>query len=364
MRIVHVVTYVSEDGAFGGPIAVAVAQLTELARQGHDVELIAGWDGKAILNVTDVQITLFRAHAVMPLGFSGLWAPGLMKAVRSRAKAGAVIHIHLARDLITLGAAITTTSLSALVLQTHGMVMPDNRIAAKILDKIATRPVLSSAKCVLALTDDEAAGLSEVAKGSIRTQMIANGVAKSMTAADDRNQREILFLSRLHPRKRVLYFAQMCQILVERGIDAKFSVVGPDEGDLHDLLAFTKENSLGNYMFYEGPLPSGRGTERLAAAAIYVLPSVGEVFPMTILEALAARTPVVTTRDSGIAPTLEKLEAAVVTDGSPVEMANAVERILNNKDFSSTLVSNGTKALETNFSIEAVSNRLISIYTP
>ncbi len=37
MRLLHVVTLVSDDGIFGGPPSVAVAQSAELAARGHDV---------------------------------------------------------------------------------------------------------------------------------------------------------------------------------------------------------------------------------------------------------------------------------------------------------------------------------------
>ena len=43
MRVVQVVTLVSEGAAFGGPPSVAVTQLQEMAARGHDVELVALW---------------------------------------------------------------------------------------------------------------------------------------------------------------------------------------------------------------------------------------------------------------------------------------------------------------------------------
>ncbi|MCU1552986.1 MAG: putative glycosyl transferase, partial [Arthrobacter sp.] len=173
----HVVTYVSVDGAFGGPIAVAIAQLTELARQGHDVELLAGWDGKAVIDAQGVKVTLFNVRRIWPRGFSGLWAPGLARAASMRARSGAAIHIHLARDLITLSAARAVSRNARPVLQTHGMVMPDNRLKARLLDRFFTGRVLSRASRVLALTEREQLGLTEVARGPIVLERIANGVS-------------------------------------------------------------------------------------------------------------------------------------------------------------------------------------------
>lgn len=363
MKIVHVVTYVSKDGAFGGPISVALAQLSQLAREGHEVELMAGWDGEAEVKADGVKISLFRATKLVPKGFSGIWARGLISAVLARARAGAVVHVHMGRDLTTLGcAAALTRRQMEFVIQTHGMVMPDTRLAARAVDLVLTRSILSRAYSVLALTEAEVAGLQAITRGHARISKIANGVAPADRTSVGRRVNEVVFLARLHPRKRVMYFARMCKILVDRGLPVRCVVIGPDEGDLPELLAFLSETKLGEALVYEGPLQSGQGQERLAEASIFVLPSVGEVFPMTILEALSARTPVVTTIHSGIAPLLKSLQAALVTDGSPESLAEAVESLLTDEDLRESLIKNGQAALEETFSIRAVAAHLVKIY--
>ncbi|MET3922036.1 glycosyltransferase [Arthrobacter sp. UYEF20] len=362
MRIVHIVTYVSVDGAFGGPIAVALAQLTELARQGHDVELLAGWDGQAVIDAEGVKVSLFKVRRIWPRGFSGLWAPGLARAASTRARSGAVIHIHLARDLVTLSAARAVSRHVRPVVQTHGMVMPDGRLLARLLDRFLTGAVLSHARSVLALTEREQLGLKEVARGPVVVERIANGVALKPASGLARRPNEVLFLARLHPRKRVMSFARMSKILVDSGAAVTCVVVGPDEGDLPLLRAFVKEHSLEEALVYEGVLPTGQAVHRLAQAGVYVLPSTAEVFPMTVLESLASGTPVVTTNDSGIAPQLASLKAAELTDGTPERLADAVQRILTEQELRDSLVSNGYKGLATTFSIKAVATQLSAIY--
>ncbi|MEV8131331.1 glycosyltransferase [Pseudarthrobacter oxydans] len=362
MKIVHVVTYVSEDGAFGGPIAVAIAQLEELSRQGHEVELLAGWDGKAKLSPAGVNVRLFKVRRLRRGGFSGLFAPGLARAARAHAKAGAAIHVHLARDLVTMPAALAVASYVKPVIQTHGMVMPDQRLLARMLDHIFTKAILRHARRVLTLTPSESQGVKDVANDSIAVETIANGLRAKDVSTRARRTNEILFLARLHPRKRVLAFGEMCKILVQSDVPVRCVVVGPDEGDLPRLRAFISENSLDQHLFYEGVLPTGDAIGRLSEAAVYVLPSTGEVFPMTVLEALAAGTPVVTTSSSGIAPHLVALEAAEVNDGTPEDLASAVLRLLDDEPRRAQLVVNGRVGLATKFSIEAVVRRLESLY--
>jgi glycosyltransferase involved in cell wall biosynthesis len=83
---------------------------------------------------------------------------------------------------------------------------------------------------------------------------------------------------------------------------------------------------------------------------------------MTVLEALAAGTPVVTTNDSGIAPHLSALQAAEITDGTPEQLADAAQRILTRESLRDSLVSNGYRGLASTFSIEAVAQRLATLY--
>lgn len=363
MKIVHVVTFISKDGAFGGPVAVALGQLEELARQGHDVELLAGWDGQAEVAASGVKVTLFKTRRLSKSGFSGLWAPGLARAARARAISGCRVHIHLARDLVTLPAALAVATVVRPVLQTHGMVMPDARSVLKLIDRCLTTFIFRRARCVLALTEKEASGIRKIGGTGVTVETIANGVRVPALSPVGRRGNEVVFLARLHPRKRVMAFAEMSRILIARGIRAKFVVIGPDEGDLGRLRSFIKTNNLDQHMCYEGVLQTGASVPRLAEAGVYVLPSTGEVFPMTVLEALAAGTPVVTTISSGIAPHLSRLGAAEIVEESPDALADAVQRILLNQSLRASLISNGYRGLATTFSIEAVSSRLSVLYS-
>jgi len=86
MRILHVVTLVSVNGAYGGPVAVAVGQTQALAELGHDVTLLAGWDGRATLSIPNVDVQLFRARQAVPrTSFSGMCSSGILREVRRRA---------------------------------------------------------------------------------------------------------------------------------------------------------------------------------------------------------------------------------------------------------------------------------------
>jgi glycosyltransferase involved in cell wall biosynthesis len=363
MRVAHLLNYVSVDGAFGGPTAVATAQMTALARRGYDVELIAGWDGLAAMPIPGVSVRLYRSVNFLKRGFSAVLAPGILPAIVRNSRRGGVLHVHFGRDISSIFGSLIHLSLGGrLVCQTHGMVMPRANPLTRLFDAVATRPILSRAETVFALTAEEEAGLDKVCGGQANVERIVNGI-ESPSEVWPRKRNEVLFLARLHPRKRVMAFARAAQLLVKRLPETHFVVVGPDEGDLQQLQGYISENNLSERIRYEGSLAPGNGVGRIAQATAYVLPSRGEVFPMSILEALSVGTPVVTTLDSGIAPLLGEARAAIVTDGTAESLADAIADIIQNPATASLLAECGYKLVENDFSVEQVADKLIHSYT-
>jgi len=362
MRIVQCVTLASSDGAFGGPLSVAMQQCRELARLGHHVTLLAGWDGELQLEVPGTRVILARARRIAGAGFSGIYAPQLSRWLRRNRASVDIVHVHLGRHLVDLTVAKTAQDLGLpVVVQTHGMVMPDSRPAVSLLDGVFTRRVLRRAEAVLTLSEEETAGVRQV-QPAATIRPVQNGVApverERKSAVGDH---EVLFLSRLHPRKRVMAFAEASLQIVTRHPSARFSVVGPDEGDLDQLNKFMARHSE-LPMRYEGSVPPGEGSRRIAEADVFVLPSVGEVFPMALLEALAAGTPVVMNADCAIAPALERTGAALVTDGTPGALASAVARLLEDPSLRASMQAAGRKMVEGEFGSRAVALDLENLY--
>jgi len=362
MRIAQAVTLVSADGAFGGPLAVAIAQCRELAARGHEVTLLAAWDGKLELRIPGVRVILSRGRRTPGIGFSGVRAPSLTKWLREHSDDIDVLHVHAGRHALDLEIAVTARRAGLpYVLQTHGMVMPDRRPFARVLDRTVTRSVLRGAASVLTLTDTEAEGVRAV-EPLATVRPVHNGLELSERPSDDNHKvPEVLFLARLHPRKRAPAFAEMARILTERGIEATFSIVGPDEGDLDDIEAFIQDNPTVP-LAYEGPITPGSGPSRIAQSDIYVLPSRGEVFPISVLEALSASTPVVLTSDCGIADQLAQADAASITDGTPEGLAHGVTELLLDADLRSRRATAGRKLIEGDLGVASMADEVEAAY--
>ncbi|MGU3357835.1 glycosyltransferase [Microbacterium sp. M4A5_1d] len=357
VKIAHVVTYSSSDGAFGGPTRVALAQAKALARRGHEVTVYAGTPRDEANNVVQdgYRLRTFPVRRLAPFGgFATLWPEGMQRALRRDLSDTDVAHIHLARDLVTLPAAMLSAKSGVpFVVQPHGMVDASDRLLAKLLDAVAMRRALRRARAWLVLTEREHSDLADLASAARVTRLV-NGVEPTPPPPYDGRRDEVVFLARLHERKRPLAFVEMARVLADRLPTTTFRIIGPDEGEGGKVAAAIDAARMGDRLVWSGPLPPSETADALASARVYVLPSVNEVFPMSVLEAFIAGTPVVTTSSLGIADDCERYGAAMVTDGSVEALANAVHEVWGSPARSKELRDGARRYVEAELDIDAV----------
>jgi glycosyltransferase involved in cell wall biosynthesis len=364
VRILQIVTLISADGAYGGPARVAANQADALRALGHTVMVAGGWRGKGAppLRRTPNDPHLFKVWPVVPrAGFAGLTAPKLLAWVNNQLVSIDVVHLHLARDLVTLPVAgVVLAHGIPLVVQTHGMIDRSNRLLAKPLDVLITRRVLRNAAALLYLTDGEAVDLASVAGEKLRLEHVTNGVpgALIVRAAEVDAKPEVLFLARLHPRKRPDVFVRMAKILLAQGVSARFAMVGPDEGALPSVTGQGVPD-----VPWEGSISPEEVIGRLSRASVYVLPSVEEPYPMSVLEAMSVGVPVVITESNGLAPLVRRTGAGLVTDTSAEALAVAVATLIADPALRTSAGAAAIEVARNEMQMSTVADRLVAIYT-
>jgi glycosyltransferase involved in cell wall biosynthesis len=365
LSVAHVLSLVSEDGRFGGPVAVARGQLYELAARGHAVALYVGWDGLARPWPSPVISKLFPARRLLRRGFSTLIAPAMLIRLWRELLNFDIVHVHLARDLVSLPAALLVLARRRpLVIQTHGMVVPDSRRIVRAIDRMLVRRVFRLARAHLVLTDLELKQTAEIEPRRCNLVVLRNGVPPTEIRSQwtDNDVPEVVFCARLHPRKRVLAFFEMGRQLLEDGVEARFSVFGPDEGDLPRLEEAIKKAHLEDSMNYLGPLEPDNVLPRLGCAQVFVLPSVNEPFPMTVLEAMSAGLPSVITSSNGLAPAVRQYGPNFVTSEDPTDLAATVKRLLASQETWKAASRASLTFVRERMSVEAVAATLEDLY--
>jgi glycosyltransferase involved in cell wall biosynthesis len=366
VKILHLVTLVSPDGAYGGPLRVALNQAVELRRRGHEVYIAAGWrgDGKKPESLDGTPAYLFPIqHLVRSRGHSGMVSVGLFQWLAANVNYFDVVHIHAGRDLIsTASMAITRLRGRSYVVQTHGMVALDGRALSRVMDLLFTRRLLRAASTRLVLTQGESSDLKAVLGSQTTTESLMNGVPGTIPRTKPRKDREVLFCARLQKRKRPVAFVEVANLLTQRGVPATYALVGPDGGERSAVLDSIHKHKLGQAVQYEGALDYGEVLDRMSQTGVYILPSVDEPFPMSLLEALSLGVPSLCTSSCGVADLLRERKAAIVTGESISEMADGLQKVLDDHDLRSELSANGRKAVAEVFSMAAVGDQLERVY--
>ncbi|OMC40305.1 hypothetical protein A5740_24475 [Mycobacterium sp. GA-1841] len=368
----HVVTLITPDGAYGGPVRVAFNQARQLRADGHHAVVAGAVRGYREIptRLDGVPVRLSKARTVIPmLGFSGLLAPAMLLWMVRHRKTFDVVHVHLARDLITLPAALIALMLrKRLIVQTHGMVADSDHPIAPLLDRILVRPILRRAAAVLYLTEAERAALLRV-QPAAAVQHLPNGVPGYEPGPDvgaDRvadNDVEVLYLARLQARKRPALFVRAATRLLAQDCAARFTLIGPDEGEGAAVRAAISQSGADeDAIAWEGALPPEHTTERMAAASVYVLPSVAEPFPMSVLEAMSVGLPVVVTESCGLANAVRDSGSGIVVDESEEALVEAIHMLIADRGLRERMSAAARRTATEVFSMAAVARELLTLY--
>lgn len=139
------------------------------------------------------------------------------------------------------------------------------------------------------------------------------------------NKPFLLFVGNLVFQKGVEYLLEAKKLMK---CDAELMIVG--DGPLRqELEKKVAEEEISDVIF----IGARRDVDKIMPSAdLFVLPSVSEGFPITILEALASGLPVVATDVGGINEVVDESIGLMVKPAKPDELAMAMDKILENKE--------------------------------
>ena len=168
----------------------------------------------------------------------------------------------------------------------------------------------------------------------------------------------IVAVGRLITKKGFANLVRTCSLLVERGRSFRCKIFG--EGPLEkDLRAQIEDLGLQERIQLPGPKPQRELRARLANANVFVLPSVPEPaggmdnLPTVIMEAMATGLPVVSTSIGGIPEMVIDQESGfLVQPEDAVALADAIEKVTNDRSLGEKLGQAGYERAQKLFSIE------------
>ena len=168
-----------------------------------------------------------------------------------------------------------------------------------------------------------------------------------------------LMIARLDRSKGVLDYCEAAKAIKARGSTARFLLAGP-EGSGGMAIPAASLEQYRESVEYLGPADDVR--EVLKRCHVYVYPSHSEGMPRSVLEALAAGRPVITTNGPGCRETVdERVNGVQVPPGDVAGLVAAIESFLKRPDLIPAMARAARAKAERKFGERAVNAALLQV---
>jgi len=167
-------------------------------------------------------------------------------------------------------------------------------------------------------------------------------------------------VARLVPQKGVEYFLDMAKLVADRHPLVRFAVIG--EGKLeHPLRQYAARLGLAERVLFLGP--QTRMPECYAGLDIFVLSSLWEGHPLSLIESLAMERPTVATLTSGSPEIIDDGETGFLVE--PKDTARMAERVcwfLEHRDEGRNMAREGRRRCQARFNEKTMADLTLNVY--
>lgn len=170
----------------------------------------------------------------------------------------------------------------------------------------------------------------------------------------------IVSIGDLTRNKGYLYGLEAIDTLVKKGYPIKYTIEGEGE-DRKKIEEYVAVKNLGNVVTLLGRTLATK--DMLHEYDLFLLPSVKEGLPYTLIEAGNAMLPVVTTITGGIPEIVRHEETGLLVTPKDVDgMSHAIERMITDKKYSRTLAQRLHSHIAQNFSYSKMLAQTARVY--
>lgn len=385
MKILEVISTPPYAWASGGCARVTYEISKELVRRGHEVTILTTdmhqpkhrYIGEQIEYIDGIKVIRCKSISnYLAWKYKLYFSPGIIFYIKKHLKEFDIVHLQ---DLISIHAIYTNKYCNKYnvpyILTTHGSIpwlLENNRVNHLYFDNWG-KNILFSAKKIIALTNNEYHQIKSTGVINKKIKIIpnaidlsdyenlpSNGTFKSKFGIHP-NQKIILFLGRIHKIKGInLLLDSYAEIIKEIG-NVKLVIAGPEDGFLNTLEKQIVDLNLVDKVLLTGPLYDQDKLSAYVDCDVYVLPSIYETFPMTVLEACACGKPVIITDRCGIADIVNN-SVGLVVKYDKTELKNAILKILSDPDLNIKFGQEGKKLVYGTLNWKNVSIELERLY--
>jgi glycosyltransferase involved in cell wall biosynthesis len=236
------------------------------------------------------------------------------------------------------------------VITAHGS---DVRVLRKVrIVKLFQRFLLNRASYVICVSKEIKQILAlEYGLEDDKLVIIPNGydqtlLSKKKTRHFQGRERKIVFVAGLRSDKDPSTLIQAFKRVTNQHAHLKLVIVG--DGPLKKSLeAMSKELNIADRVQFYGQVDHEKAMTILAECDIYVLTSINEGLPTSLVEAMALGKPIIATNVGGVPEVIEDgINGLLVPPMSPERVAQAIMQLLNEPQLAKRLAAAATKSIE------------------
>jgi glycosyltransferase involved in cell wall biosynthesis len=393
MRVLHIIPSFPPARRYGGPSVAADGLTRTLAKLGHEVTVFTtNVDGDSILDVPiarpvnrdGVRVWYFPVEHPRWYCFSR----PLARAIRDGVTDFEIAHIHMLFLWPTTVASFWCRKRRVpYIIRTAGLLDPacirkmyerkrnsvSSRLKKSFYLSTLGRVELGRASAIHFTSETE---MRDAILPRVQTRglVVPLGVDPFKDAAADwnllrekfpglRDRKILLFMSRLDPKKGIIFVMQAAAKLLKQRDDFVVAVAGQgSRGYELELRRLSAKLGIEQQMVFTGTVSGQMKQSLLQRADLFVLPSYHENFGVAAVEAMAAGVPIIISNRVNIHAEVTRAGAGLVVDLDSNELADAIAILLDDDAKRRSIGQRGQSLVESNFTWDRVAAMTISMY--
>ncbi len=312
----------------------------------------------------NVETTSFAVKGPRTFGY----APELAGALEQ--SAADLLHTHGLWMYPSVATIRWSNKRKPYIVSPHGMLDPwalrNSRWKKRVSALAYENRHLHGAACLHALSIAEAKAMREFGLGN-PICVIPNGIdlPERSGPRPSGQARTLFYLGRLHPKKGLPLLLEAWSLIRDEADRSgwRLAIAGWDQGGhLTELQELTARLHLESSISFEGPHFGNAKADRFNAVSAFILPSLSEGLPMTILEAWSWGLPVLMTPECNL-PEGASAGAAIMMAPEVESIANGMRQLFSMSDGERECMGmNGLKLVDERFKWPRIAEQMADVY--
>lgn len=275
-----------------------------------------------------------------------------------------IVHIHMASRISTFRKGIYVRIAKKInkkvIIHIHGA---EYRIFFEECNKRQkkyVRKTLSLADKIIVLSEEWKEYFSNIVDEK-KIVVLYNSIILPNDFEKNTETHKFLFLGRIGKRKGIYDLIEVIERLLIDYPDIELYVGG--DGEIEKVKKIIENKKMKNNVHILGWISGKQREKYLKECTFYVLPSYNEGMPMSVIEGMAYKNIVISTKVGGIPKVIQNKENGIIIEpGDKEKLYESINLLLNNTELRKKISNNARITVKEKFNIENNIKKLIEVY--